>query len=167
MKTPLKILAPPDSRPLNKAVSEFDIPYQAYDDGDVVPASAIVQVFTNGELKAGMTVLIDSAVITAAGQTVLWTPAIGKRARVMGFSIVVNPATTTAAGSLVTIQDGAVDVENVLYLGIAAPAVPGRWAEVFPDNGYLSVAPNNTISVNLSAALTAGGIYINIWGTEE
>jgi hypothetical protein len=34
-------------------------------------------------------------------------------------------------------------------------------------NGYLSSAINNVLNISCSAALTAGGVYIDVWGTEE
>ena len=43
------------------------------------------------EAQRTMTIIKHSADITAAGQTALWTPSAGKRVRVMGFSIVVDP----------------------------------------------------------------------------
>jgi hypothetical protein len=118
------------------------------------------------EMQRTMTTIKASAVITAANQTALWTPATGKRIRIMGFSIVVNPATTTAAGSLVTLQRGTTDIDDVIYLGTAALAVPARWPGILPMNGLL-LNPDEVLSANLTAACTAGGIYLNVWGCEE
>lgn len=119
------------------------------------------------ELQRTMTAIKHSADITVIGQTAIWTPAANKRVRVMGFSIVVDPATTSVAGSVITLQDGATDLDDFLILGITAPAVPLRWQCPLPANGYLSSTIGGVINVSLSAALTAGRIRVNVWGCEE
>jgi hypothetical protein len=111
------------------------------------------------------TVLKKSAVITS-GTTALWTPAAGKRIRWMGVSITVDPATTTAAGSIVTIADGATAIDDLIALGINAPGIPFRASSVIGGNGILFPV-GDVLNVVCSAALTAGGIYVNVWGCEE
>jgi hypothetical protein len=37
----------------------------------------------------------------------------------------------------------------------------------FPGNGFPSAAANNVLEANLSAAITAGAVRIQVWGTEE
>ena len=120
-----------------------------------------------GETKRTLTKIIPTALISAAGNTAIWTPAAGKKFRLIGFSVVVRGDTTTAAGSLVTLLDGATTIDNVCWLATTVATQPNRWSEPLPGNGYLSAAANNILYANLSAAATAGGIYINVWGCEE
>jgi hypothetical protein len=112
------------------------------------------------------TVWKKSALIASIGATALWTPAAAKRIRLMGFSVVVDPATTTAAGSLVTVADGATGLDDVIALPIAATNNPFRAAGILPSNGWL-LPVGDVLNVILSAAATAGGVYVNAWGCEE
>jgi hypothetical protein len=140
----------------------FNVPATQNRDGTVSILCQPVTLIDTQEL-----LIFHSGAITAAGPTAVWIPTAGKRARVKGFSIIVDPATTSAAGSLCTILDGAAAVDDFLALGVAAPAVPLRWQAPLPGEGLRSAAANNVINVNLSAALTAGEVYVNIWGVEE
>lgn len=120
------------------------------------------------ELQRTMTFLAPSGKISAAGGTALRTPPSGRAIRIFGFSVVLDPTTTTAAGSLVTLVDStaSVTLDNLLALPTSAPGVPYRAAAQLPGNGILLPA-NDVLSVNLSAAATAGGVYVNVWGVEE
>jgi len=143
-------------------VRSYTVPSRANPDGSIsIPVQPVVSIDTKELL------IFHSGPITAAGVTAVWTPTLGKRARVRGFSVIVDPATTSAAGSLLTLTDGGAAVDDFLFLGVAAPAVPLRWQAPLPGEGLRSSAVNNVIGVNLSAALTAGAVYINIWGVEE
>lgn len=151
----------------------FPVHLDRQDDGKIVvggtatiPLSIYNPVDRTMAMQRACTQVIGSAAISGAGATALWTPASGKRIRLMGFSVIVNPATTTAAGSLVTLKRGSTTFDDVIYLGVAALAVPARWAGLLPPNGYL-LDVDEVLNVDLSAACTAGGIYINVWGTEE
>jgi len=119
------------------------------------------------ELQRTASIIKRSGLISAAGNTALWTPATGKRFRWMGFSVVVDPATTTAGGSLVTILDGSTTIDDVIALPIAASNIPFRAFGFLSGNGYLSTGIGNVMNLNLSSAATAGGVYVNVWGTEE
>jgi hypothetical protein len=111
--------------------------------------------------------------IVNAGDTVVWTPAAGKRFRWMGGSISVPGRTTLAAAGFETIAfhdgAGAINISYDIALPAAVAAIPLNWSETFnfPGNGYISTAINNPLIVNLSAACTAGYIHVNVWGTEE
>jgi len=120
-----------------------------------------------GEAQRTVTKLIPSGLISNIGTTVLWTPAAGKKFRLLGFSVIIRVDTTTAAGSLITLLDGATPIDNVCWIAATVTTQPNRWSAPLPGNGYLSTAAGNVLYVNCSAALTAGGIYINVWGCEE
>jgi len=111
------------------------------------------------------TVLKKSAVITT-GTTALWTPAAGKRIRWMGVSVTLDPATTTTAGSVITIADGVTGIDDLLVLGITAPNIPFRTSSVIGGNGIL-LPVGDVLNVICSATLNAGGVYVNVWGCEE
>jgi len=142
--------------------ARYTVPSRNMPDGSVEIMVQPVTTLDNQEL-----ILVRSGVISAAGATTLWTPKTNKSVRVKGFSVIVDPVTTTAAGSLVTLTDGGNSVDNFLFVGATVGTGPHRFPCPLPGEGLLSAAPNNIIGVNLSAALTAGGIYVNIWGVEE
>ena len=143
-----------------KAVARLSIPaYVNFGQGGI-----------NGkaELQRTMSFLQRSTIISAAGPTTLRTPAAGRAIRILGFSVVIDPATTTAAGSLVTLVDStaSVTLDDVIALPTAATNVPYRAAAPLPGNGLL-LPVGDVLTVNLSAAATAGGVYVNVWGCEE
>lgn len=147
---------------LTEVAAKFTAPQVKNDKGSVdIPIQPVV-VVDQQEL-----ILLHSGPITAAGVTAVWTPQLNKSVRVRGFSVIVDPATTSVAGSLLTLTDGGVAVDDFLFLGVAAPGVPLRWQCPLPGDGLLSDAPNNVIGVNLSAALVTGAVYVNVWGVEE
>lgn len=113
-------------------------------------------------------VLKRSTLVSAAGDATVWTPASGKAVRLIGFSVIMDPATTTAAGSLVTLKDITVAnvVDDVLALPIAATNNPFRAVSILPGNGVL-FPTGDALGINLSAAATAGGVYVNLLGCEE
>ena len=111
--------------------------------------------------------------VTATGSTAVWTPAAGKRFRLMGFTITVSGNAARAAGSSTII--GLLDVAAVIFQ--VNPFVPAAAATtmgadfvvtvLFPGNGYLSTAINQTLNVNLGGALTVGQVAVSAFGTEE
>ncbi len=90
----------------------------------------------------------------AAGANAIWTPAAGKKFRLMGFHLSFS-GTTNAKW-----QDGATDITG-LYYGVANTVVNGGLPEA---NGYLSALADNVLNLNLSAAVAVGGL---VWGVEE
>lgn len=111
-----------------------------------------------------------SVAAMAVGATALWTPAAGKSFRVLGFVIVPSGGLAAAGPQVISLQDGGasfgIDIQT--YLPIAASVVAQSPICVsLPGNGYLSAAPGNVLSVNLSAAVTAGAVSVSVWGTEE
>ena len=111
---------------------------------------------------------------TASGDTVVWTPTSGKKFRVMRYSVEVTADAATSGGAEIDIVLR--DATTALGFGVSlyVPAVGGTtfgnnynsgWRDV--GNGFLSAAANNVLNVNLSAALTAGKVRVNVAGTEE
>lgn len=111
--------------------------------------------------------------LTATGN--VWTPASGKRFRILHvFWQVTGEATLAAAGDLdVQFQDGAGNNIGIAFTTyVPANPVTSAFGDVTDQidlhgNGYLSTTANNILVANLSAALTAGAVRINVEGTEE
>jgi hypothetical protein len=115
--------------------------------------------------------IFKSATATAAGNTAIWTPAAGKKFRLMRVTMkLTNSATLATAGNLLAqLFDGAagvIGIANNWFVG-ASGNTQHQSYNFDLGNGYLSSAANNVLNVNLSAALTAGLLSITVAGTEE
>ena len=104
--------------------------------------------------KALRAVIYKPIAASAAGANAVWTPAAGKKFRLMGFHLSFS-GTVNAKW-----QDGTTDITG-LYYGVANTVVNGGLPEA---NGYLSAAADNVLNLNLSAAVAVGGL---VWGVEE
>lgn len=132
-------------------------------------------VGSSGNLLLGRTPDTFKTVATAAnGNTALWTPAAGKKFRLMRYRIDVtgNAAAAAAAVKTISLFDGAAgatgQVHSVFVPGAALAAgalYTSGWIDL--GNGYLSAAANNVLNVNLSTALTAGVVNVIACGVEE
>jgi len=117
--------------------------------------------------------VFKTVTVTAAGSTAVWTPAAGKKFRLMGYSIsVTGNAVQAVAGNFEAVfLDAAADIGqgDSEYVPAAALNAFGssKTGAVNLGNGHLSAAANNILNISLSAALTAGEVRINVWGTEE
>ena len=100
-----------------------------------------------------------------AGSTALWTPAAGKKFRLMGYNWTVGSNTTAAVQTVVQLMDNATGISVLFTMGATTSGVSNTTN--FNGNGYLSVAANNVLNINLSNAMTAGQIYVTAWGCEE
>jgi hypothetical protein len=107
---------------------------------------------------------------TTVAATAVWTPAGGKKFRLMGY--VITPAAGMAAAGieLITFLDNAaaITIAHQVYLPIAASIVNQPSIVVrLPGNGHLSTNADNVLNVTLTAAATAGAISVMVYGTEE
>lgn len=106
---------------------------------------------------------------TAAGSTAVWTPAGGKRFRLMGGSISLSKDAACAGAESIALLD---NVTTIAAWTISLGALVAIGAVtiipfMFTQNGYLSTAINQTLNVSLNGALTAGNCSVSVWGTEE
>jgi hypothetical protein len=113
---------------------------------------------------------------TASGNTAVWTPAAGKKFRLMRFQITAqNIAATTATLLTISFQDGSTGITIGTY-DVLMPAVANlvsgimqvsAWVDL--GNGVLSAAANNVLNANISATVTGatGTFRVNACGTEE
>jgi len=117
--------------------------------------------------------IFKTVTVTAAGISAVWTPTIGFKFRLMGYSIeITGNAIQAVAGNFeITLLDAAaaIGIGSSLYVPAAALNIFGSNAlnPINIGNGYLSDLANNALNVNLSAALTGGEIRVTVWGTEE
>ena len=141
-----------------------------------IGAVSILKNGTSGKTEVQRTPGSFLTVATAAvGNTILWTPAAGKKFRLMKYMItVVDQATQVNPGTLtISLFDGAAGATGQVH-DVFVPAVgllnngslySSGWITL--DNGFLSAAANNALNINLSAALTAGTVRVICCGTEE
>jgi len=120
--------------------------------------------------------IFKTAAATNTGNTAAWTPAAGKKFRLMRYQLELTENATLAVAAVLTIkfQDNVTDFgfQHDIFVAAAAGAVSGEaWRSGWIDlgNGYLSLVANNVLNFNISGAanLTAGQFRVNVCGTEE
>jgi hypothetical protein len=107
---------------------------------------------------------------TTVAATAVWTPAAGKKFRLMGYVICPDAGMGVAGIELITFLDSAaaITIAHQTYLPIAGSIQHQTPIVVaLPGNGYLSSAANNVLNVTLTTAVTAGAVSIFVYGTEE
>lgn len=112
----------------------------------------------------------NHALCTTVAATAIWTPAAGKKFRLMGYVICPDAGLAAAGIQLITFLDqaAAITIAHQTYLPIAASITHQVPIVVnLPGNGYLSSAANNVLNVTLTSACTAGAISVFVYGTEE
>lgn len=111
-----------------------------------------------------------------SGNTAIWTPASGRKFRLIGYQVIVpgNAVYATTAGTVtVTFQDAAVGMPFTHVVQVGTTATSGvlynsGWISL--GNGVQSSTANNALNVNLAlagvGALTAGAT-VNVCGVED
>lgn len=102
--------------------------------------------------------VIAAVAITAATGATIWTPAAGKKFRLMGYSI-----SASAAASL-KFYDGAGGALTTQIFRGPLLAAAGIDSQYNLGNGILSAAANNTLALDVTGNATVTG---TVWGTEE
>lgn len=113
------------------------------------------------------------AFASTVAATAVWTPAAGKRFRLMRLRISVpSDATSAVAGrTAMTFLDGgtlmplAFDASVPTVGATGPPSLETGWIDL--GNGILSAAANNVLTVALTNALTTSGFRMILIGTEE
>jgi hypothetical protein len=120
------------------------------------------------EPKRTPTIFKYATDLTTDGATV-WTPAAGKKFRVLGFTVTVSKDATCAGSFSFQLNDLATGfwAATLSHGALAAIGVPTVFTVNLPGNGYLSTAINQALKLGLGAVLTAGSISVAAWGTEE
>jgi len=107
----------------------------------------------------------------AAGGVTVWTPAPGKKFRLMGGVITLaGPALAAAGINNFLLQDGG--TANIMVFTFYCPLAAASLSTVvipftIPGNGYLSAQVDNPLIIGLTSNLTAGRWELSCWGTEE
>lgn len=124
------------------------------DDGDAYGLRRWM-VFKDGVHEHERTPSVFKAVnvTLGAGDSAIWTPAAGKKFRLMGWSLSSN-----VSGAALNIKDGST-VIIVLTTSTTTPSISPHIG-----NGYLSTAANNALNVQHAAATVVWGV---VFGTEE
>jgi hypothetical protein len=112
-----------------------------------------------------------TVIATASGATAVWTPAAGKRFRLLGYTIDVAGTLAATGVQTIELQDNATTFKNHLghVIETTTASISGGADHMGADlgQGYLSTAVNNVLNINLSTTMATGGVAINVWGTEE
>lgn len=112
---------------------------------------------------------------TQSGATLIWTPASGRSFRLLKYQIeaTANVAQQNQGVIIVSFTDNDTSMPFAHDVFVPSSAMNSNnikyqsgWIAL-GGIGYLSVAANNVLNVNLSATLTAGNFRINVCGTEE
>ncbi len=119
--------------------------------------------------------VFHTAQATASGNTAVWTPTSGKKFRLLRYQVEMTENATLGTAAVLTIsfQDAttAIPIAHDVWVPSAAGTSIGDgyssgWIDL-GGLGVLSAAANNALNVNLSAAVTAGNVRVNVAGTEE
>ena len=118
--------------------------------------------------------VFKSVLATAAGNTVVWTPTVGKKFRLMGYTLSVAGTLAATGVELMKLTDGVAGTtiaqHQAAMIQTTTVSISGGDTQIGAalGNGYLSGAINTALQVNLSTAITGGGgCVVNAWGTEE
>ena len=111
--------------------------------------------------------VFKNAAVTASGATTIWTPSAGKRFRLMGYTLSISGTLAATGTQAIELLDGATVIAQ--HGATVNSATPQGDTQIGVDygNGYLSVVVNNVLSINLSATMLTGAVYVNAWGTEN
>jgi hypothetical protein len=135
----------------------------------------IVLLFNGSTWDRQRTPFVFKQASTAAtGSTALWTPAAGKKFRLMRYKIQLTGLAKAAAAADLTIDllDAAASIGQKCIVTVQTTALTldgdayeSGWIDL--GNGILSALANNVLNINLSFALTGGLVNVNVCGTEE
>lgn len=94
-----------------------------------------------------------NAAIVAGTPAAVWTPAAGKKVRLMGAQLSIS-----AAGQII-LKDGTAEIARSPQLAAA-----GVWSLDNIGEGILSGAADQVLNIDVSANASVGGM---VWGVEE
>lgn len=113
---------------------------------------------------------VFSVNVSNAGYTDIWTPAAGRKFRLMGWSFFLQ---STAAWSSIAqyfhIRDNTTVLDTIWYNPVASTGPPGVLQEtvMYPPPGILSATVNNKLRLYVNGAITTGQLWFRCWGCEE
>lgn len=127
-----------------------------------------------GWSKARTPTVFRQVSTAGTGSTAIWTPGAGNKFRLLGFRVQVTAraAATVAADLVIKLLDVALDLGLASIVSIPAAGLTAGddydsgWIPL-GSFGILSAVAGNALNLNLSFALTAGLVNVNVCGTEE
>lgn len=116
-------------------------------------------------------IVTHSLYVTVVGPTTIWTPAAGKRFRMLNYAIEATGNLSIAAGATIRakLQDNGADILGQFqdfWAPAAAAFVPQYPPAVDLEGGYSSVLVNNPLQLLLSAVPVTGEIGVHVVGME-
>jgi len=162
----------------NPATGNWDRIESAPANADALVPSAIGNQLTIAQLfgfngtsfdRIRVANVFKSVLATAAGNTIVWTPVAGKKFRLMGYTLSVAGTLAATGVELMKLTDAAGGTVIAQHQATLTITTPTGDTQIGADlgQGFLSGAINRVLNVNLSAAITGGGVAVNAWGTEE
>ena len=140
-------------------------------DNDLI-ALPVVVVDTTGPQTVASTPLViefQYQAVNAFGNKMIWTPAAGKRIRLMGGSICgANLTLAAAAREIVTLNRG-VPGEYFYLIQQYLDATTRDFQNVNFDYGLQGflLNPDESIIATLGTVLATGAYFVHVWGREE
>jgi hypothetical protein len=110
--------------------------------------------------------VFKNVVATAVGDTVVWTPAAGKKIRLMGYAISVCGTLAVLGVQVIQLRDAATVIARHAA-AVGATVLGDSQFGTLLDNGLSFALADNVLNINLGTAMASGGVYVNAWGTEE
>lgn len=119
--------------------------------------------------RVRLSAVFKSVAATVAGNTTVWTPAAGKKFRLMGYTISVAGTLAATGVELIKLTDAAAGTVIAQHNATVTITTPTGDTQIGADlgQGFLSGAINNALTVNLGTAMATGSVIVNAWGTEE
>ena len=113
--------------------------------------------------------VFKTVVATASGNTAVWTPTAGKKFRLLAWRLSVAGTLAAAGTQVIQLRDGSTTVIARAGANVAQtlPAGDSQIGEDYGAEGQLSALADNVLNINLGTAMASGGVYIDVWGTEE
>lgn len=99
---------------------------------------------------------LDNVAVTALTGVTAWTPASGKKFRLMGWNL------STSVAAAIEFHDNTVGATPILQTPLLAAA--GYHNSVNMGNGFLSATADNVLILDVTASGNVSGM---VWGTEE
>lgn len=112
--------------------------------------------------------------VTAAGNTAIWTPASGKKFRLLKYQVEGTLNVAQNAQGVLTISFEDASTPMPFAHDVYVPSNSLKYSVIYRSGwidlgsvGYLSSTINNALNVNLSSALTQGNFRVIVCGTEQ
>lgn len=110
--------------------------------------------------------IFRTVVADTAGDTTIWTPAAGRRFRLMGYAISVAGTVASLGVQTIALSDSSDTFANHLA-AVGATVLGDSQLGADLGQGALSQTADDPLVITLGTTMTAGGVAVNVWGTEE